>query len=209
MTTRPYTPIKGKIGVLIEAHFDETEYRRFNEVFPAHGYEIEYITYLWGQDKLTFKGNDFTEEVTVTRDIKDINLADYKAIILIGGYAMDRLRYQEHPLSGEPNKAPAVEFLRRAVKAMDDSQVKVGTICHALWLFCAAPETLAGRKVTCAHNIMSDVQNAGGILVFDGDKLVDIYVEGNLITGRHPGVVEEFMQVFLKELEKSEAKIAR
>ncbi len=29
--------VKGKIGVLIEAHFDETEFRRFNEFFPAHG----------------------------------------------------------------------------------------------------------------------------------------------------------------------------
>jgi protease I len=107
---------KGKIGVLIEVHFDETEFRRFNEVFPAHGYQVEYLSYLWGQDKLTFKGNDFTQEVNVTRDINDVDLADYKAIILIGGYAMDRLRYQEHPKPGQPNQAPAVQFLRKAVK---------------------------------------------------------------------------------------------
>jgi protease I len=199
---------KGKIGVLIEAHFDETEFRRFNEVFPAHGYQVEYLTYLWGQDKLTFKGNDFTQEVTVTRDINDVDLANYKAIILIGGYAMDRLRYQEHPQPGQPNQAPAVQFLRKAVKRMDDGQLKIGTICHSLWLFCAAPETLEGRKVTCAHNIMGDVQNANGTLVFDSDQLIDTYVDGNLITGRHPGVVEAFMQIFLAELEKSELTLA-
>lgn len=199
---------KGKIGVLIEAHFDETEFRRFNEVFPAHGYQVEYLTYLWGQDKLTFKGNDFTQEVTVTRDINDVDLANYKAIILIGGYAMDRLRYQEHPQPGQPNQAPAVQFLRKAVERMDDGQLKIGTICHSLWLFCAAPETLEGRKVTCAHNIMGDVQNANGTLVFDSDQLIDTYVDGNLITGRHPGVVEAFMQIFLEELEKSELTLA-
>jgi protease I len=199
---------KGKIGVLIEAHFDETEFRRFNEVFPAHGYQVEYLTYLWGQDKLTFKGNDFTQEVTVTRDINDVDLANYKAIILIGGYAMDRLRYQEHPQPGQPNQAPAVQFLRKAVERMDDGQLKIGTICHSLWLFCAAPETLEGRKVTCAHNIMGDVQNANGTLVFDSDQLIDTYVDGNLITGRHPGVVEAFMQIFLAELEKSELTLA-
>lgn len=199
---------KGKIGVLIEAHFDETEFRRFNEVFPAHGYQVEYLTYLWGQDKLTFKGNDFTQEVTVTKDINDVDLANYKAIILIGGYAMDRLRYQEHPKPGQPNQAPAVQFLRKAVKRMDDGQLKIGTICHSLWLFCAAPETLEGRKVTCAHNIMGDVQNANGTLVFDSDQLIDTYVDGNLITGRHPGVVEAFMQIFLAELEKSELTLA-
>jgi len=194
--------VKGKIGVLIEAHFDETEFRRFNEFFPAHGYEVEYITHLWGQDKLTFKGNDFTQEVTVTREVSDVKPADYKAIILIGGYAMDRLRYQEHPEPGRPNRAPAVEFLRRAVKAMNNSHLKIGTICHSLWLFCAAPETLTGRKVTCAHNIMGDVENAGGTLVFYDDQLIDTYVDGNLITGRHPGVVEVFMKTFLEEIEK-------
>jgi len=194
--------VKGKIGVLIEAHFDETEFRRFNEFFPAHGYEVEYITHLWGQDKLTFKGNDFTQEVTVTREVSDVKPADYKAIILIGGYAMDRLRYQEHPEPGRPNRAPAVEFLRRAVKAMNNSNLKIGTICHSLWLFCAAPETLTGRKVTCAHNIMGDVENAGGTLVFYEDQLIDTYVDGNLITGRHPGVVEVFMKTFLEEIEK-------
>ncbi|MFL5700445.1 MAG: DJ-1/PfpI family protein [Ktedonobacteraceae bacterium] len=198
--------VKGKIGVLIEAHFDETEFRRFNEFFPAHGYEVEYITHLWGQDKLTFKGNDFTQEVTVTREVSDVKPADYKAIILIGGYAMDRLRYQEHPEPGRPNRAPAVEFLRRAVKAMNNSHLKIGTICHSLWLFCAAPETLTGRKVTCAHNIMGDVENAGGTLVFYEDQLIDTYVDGNLITGRHPGVVEAFMKTLLEEIEKLAAQ---
>jgi len=197
------SPVKGKIGVLTEEHFDETEFRRFNEFFPAHGYEIEYITHLWGQDKLTFKGNDFTSEVTVSKEVADVNLADYTAIILIGGYAMDRLRYQEHPRQGQPNTAPAVEFLRQAVRAMDGGRLKIGTICHSLWLFCAAPETLAGRKVTCAHNIMGDVQNAGGTLVFDGDQLIDTWVDGSLITGKHPGVVEAFMPIFLAELQKS------
>ncbi len=37
------TANKGKIGVLVEEHFDETEYHRFNEFFPTHGYEVEHI----------------------------------------------------------------------------------------------------------------------------------------------------------------------
>src|SRR5688500_10850362 len=134
---------KGRIGVLIEEHFDETEYRRFNEMFPERGYEVEYLTRLWGNEALTFNGNDHTEQVT--------------GIILIGGYAMDRLRYQEKPAPGVPNKAPAVEFLRKAVRAMDDGKVKIGTICHSMWLFTADPDLLRGRRVTCAHNIVSDV----------------------------------------------------
>jgi len=195
-------PSKGKIGVLTEAHFDETEYRVFNEFFPAHGYEVEYLTYLWGQPTLTFKGNDMTEEVTVSTDVGAVDPGDYKGIILIGGYAMDRLRYEEHPKQGAPNEAPAVKFLRKTVKAMDEGKVKVGTICHAMWLFCASPELIEGRQVTCAHNIMCDVENAGGRVIFDGDQAVDTHVDGGLITGRHPGVVDEFVTLFVAELEK-------
>jgi protease I len=201
------TEIKGKIGVLIEEHFDETEYRRFNEFFPEHRYEVEYISNLWGHEQLTFKGNDHTEEVTVTVDIKNVNPPDYKGLMLIGGYAMDRLRYQVSPKAGQCNQSPAVEFLRQAVRAMDEGNLKIGTICHSLWLFCADPELLKGRKVTCAHNIICDVENAGGIVIYEGDRTAMNYVDGNLITSQHPGVVDEFMQIFLEELEKVRSEV--
>ena len=36
----------------------------------------------------------------------------------------------------------------------------------------------------------------------DGKKLTDVCVDRNLITGRHPGVVDEFMNAFLTELDR-------
>lgn len=200
--TTDASQVKGKIGVLIEAHFDEHEFRRFNELFPENGYDVEYISHLWNQEQLTFKGNDFTEEVTVKIEVNDVQPADYKGIILIGGYAMDRLRYQKHPKDSQPSQAPAVTFLRKAIKAMDTDGLKIGTICHSLWLFCAEPEFLKNRKVTCAHNIICDVQNAGGIIMLDGDETKATYIDGNLITSRDPGVLEEFLSVFLEEISK-------
>lgn len=193
---------KGKVAVLTEAHFDETEFRRFNEFFPANGYEVEYVSYLWDQPSLTFDGNDMTVKSEVSTCVTKVQPTDYEAILLIGGYAMDRLRYEEHPKKGQPNQSPAVEFLREAVKAMDAGSLKIGTICHSLWLFCADPQLIKGRKVTCAHNILYDVDNAGGEVVFDGDQTKDIVIDGNLITGKHPGVVDEFLQVLLTELSK-------
>jgi putative intracellular protease/amidase len=195
---------KGKIGVLIEDHFDETEFRKFNEFFPANGYKVEYISHLWNQEKLTFKGNDLTEEVTVTVEVNDVEPTDYEGIILIGAYAMDRLRYEAHPQEGQPNQSPAVIFLRKAVKAMDANRLKIGTICHSLWLFCAAPELLKNRKVTCAHNLIYDVQNAGGIVMFDGEGTKTLHIDSNLITGKHPDAVDEFMSVFLEAINKQE-----
>ncbi|MBE9044558.1 DJ-1/PfpI family protein [Pleurocapsales cyanobacterium LEGE 10410] len=195
---------KGKIGVLIEEHFDDTEFRRFNEFFPANGYEVEYISHLWNQEELTFKGNELTEEVTVKVEVNDVDPTDYQGIILIGAYATDRLRYEAHPQLGQPNQAPAIKFLRKAVKAMDANRLKIGTICHSLWLFCAAPELLKNRQVTCAHNLICDVQNAGGIVMFDGNGTKTMCIDGGLITGKHPDSVDEFMNIFLEEIQKQE-----
>ena len=193
-------PPRGKIGVLVEKHFDETEYFESNRFFPANGYQVEYISHLWNNPFLTFDGNDFLATCTANIEIDNINLDDYAGFILIGGYAMDRLRYEEHPQPGKPNQSPAVRFLHRAVEA----NKLIGTICHSLWLFTAVPELLKDRKVTCAHNIIYDVQNAGGIVMFeeeDPTKGTQItYRDGKLLTGKHPGYIKEFCQAFLEAL---------
>jgi putative intracellular protease/amidase len=196
------TASKGKIGVLVEEHFDQTEYRKFNEFFPKHGYEVEYISHLWGQPSLRFGSNPENDQVqdhvTVSVEVNHIKPGDYKAIMLIGAYAMDRLRYETNPKKGQPSQAPAVLFLN---KAMASPGVKVGTICHSLWLLCANKTLLEGRKVTCAHNIICDVENAGAEVIFDGDQTADVVVDGDLISGKHPGVIDMYLDMFLKELE--------
>jgi len=198
---------KGKIGVLIEEHFDQTEYRKFNEYFPQQGYEVEYISHLWGHSELKFGSNPDNDEVEeyviVTTEVNDIDPSDYKGIIAIGAYAMDRLRYQVSVEKGQKNQAPAVVFLR---KALQTSNLKIGTICHSLWLFCTDSDFLKGRKVTCAHNIICDVENAGGEVIYDQDMTAELVVDDNLISGKHPGVVDKFMEVFVAEIEKQEKK---
>ena len=201
------TESKGKIGVLIEEHFDQTEYRMFNQYFPQHGYEVEYISHLWGNKELRFGSNpdndEVEEHVIVTTEVNDIDPSDYKGIIAIGAYAMDRLRYQVSVKKGQKNQAPAVAFLRKAMKA---EGLKIGTICHSLWLFCADPDLIKDRKVTCAHNIICDVENAVGDVIYDGDMTADLVIDGNLITGKHPGVVDQFMKTFVEEIEKQEKR---
>lgn len=201
------TESKGKIGVLIEEHFDQTEYQMFNQYFPQHGYEVEYISHLWGNKELRFGSNPDNDEVEdhviVTTEVNDIDPSDYKGIIAIGAYAMDRLRYQVSVKKGQKNQAPAVAFLRKAMKTKD---LKIGTICHSLWLFCADPDLIKDRKVTCAHNIICDVENAGGEVIYDGDMTADLVIDGNLITGKHPGVVDQFMKTFVEEIEKQEKR---
>lgn len=201
--------IKGKIGVLIEEHFDATEFRRFNEQLPARGYEVDYASHLWGNTSLRFGSNpdngEVEEHVVVTTEVSTMDLAAYKGIIAIGAYAMDRLRYDPVARKGRKCQAPAVELLRRAAAT---EGLKLGAICHSLWLYCADPDLLRGRRVTCAHNILWDVLNAGGEVVYEGDATADIVIDGDLVTGRHPEVVDRFMDVFLGEIEAEDARRA-
>jgi putative intracellular protease/amidase len=181
------------IGVLIEEHFDAYEFTRFNQVLPAQGFQVEYLSHLWGQAALHFGSNPedglITQHVTVTAEVKDADVTDYRAVLLIGGYAMDRLRYQATIHKGQKNQAPAVNFLRRALA----ENVLIGTMCHALWLFCADPDLLRGRRVTCAHNIVADVENAGGAVVYGASGAADVVIDGNLISARHPDCADAFL----------------
>jgi len=195
---------KGKIGILIEDHYDPTELDRFNSFFPEKGYQVEYITHLWGTPSLHFWSNPdngkIVNEITVTTEVNDVSPTDYKGIILIGGYAMDRLRYEKAPQKGVPNKAPSIQFLR---KVFMTKGLKLGTICHSLWLLCADRKMVAGRRVTCAENIICDVENAGGEVVYAKEGgTVNLVIDGDLISAKHPGIVDQFMAEFLSEIEK-------
>jgi putative intracellular protease/amidase len=128
-----------------------------------------------------------------------VDVSDYKGFLLIGAYATDRLRYTVKPQKGEENDAPAVVLLR---KIMATPGIKLGTICHSLWLLCADPRLLAGRKVTCAHNIICDVENAGGDVQYGEDGTVGSVIDGDLITAKHPAFTEELIQLFVSEIEK-------
>jgi protease I len=83
-------PVKGRIGVLIEEHFDQTEFQKFNLFFPQNGYQVVYISHLWGQPSLHFQANPddgrIDSEVTVTTEVKDVDLADYRGILVIGAW---------------------------------------------------------------------------------------------------------------------------
>ncbi len=197
------TPIKGKIAVLMESQFEYHELVHFNSFFPEQGYQVEYVSYLWGQDALTFYAspNDEGEvkaKIVVARDFKDVEPEDYQAVILMGAFAMDRLRYQVSVSPKQVNNAPALQFLRKSVQV---EGLKIGAICHSLWLYCADKALLEGKKVTCAHNIICDVENAGGIVQFKDEDTVDCVVDGNLVTGRHTGVIDVFLNTLVKEIQ--------
>jgi protease I len=199
-------PTRGKIGILIEEHFDDAELHAFNHRFSERGYVVEYMSHLWGRRSLCFRGHDspHASQVEVHVEVAVADPSDYRGIVLIGAMAMDRLRYEVSPRQGEPCNAPAVVFLRRAAVVPG---LKIGAVCHALWLYTAAPALLAGKRVTCAHNILHDVINAGGVVMFKAaGGTEDTWVDGDLITARHPEVLESFIDLFIAQIEQQHAE---
>lgn len=202
LITAATSAYKGKIGVFIEEHFDMTEFRLFNKILPSLGYDVEYISNLWGNPSLEFGSNPdngiVEEKCKVELDVSRVVVSDYLGFLLIGAYATDRLRYTVKPEKGKDNDAPAVVLLR---KIMATKGVKVGTICHSLWLLCADRRLLEGRKVTCAHNIICDVENAGADIQYGEDGTVSSVIDGDLITAKHPAFTEELIKLFTNEID--------
>jgi protease I len=171
--------LKGKkVGVLIESDFYEKEIFYYEHRWPEEGAELHFLTRLWGQPALTFKGHEehYPFECRESfESIDDRQLAEYAAIIVPSGMVADRLRYTED-VTRIP---PATEFLRRAFA---NKNIIKGIICHGLWLAAPAPELVRGRKMTCHNNLIGDCRNYGAIYT---DQ--DVVVDGDLVSGRTGG----------------------
>jgi protease I len=168
--------LKGKkIGILIETDFFEHEIFYYHFRFPEEGADIHFLTRLWGQPSLTFKGHEYHVPFTCHdsfENMDDATLRSYSAIIVPSGIVADRLRYTE-----DVNKTPpAVDFLKRAFA---EKNVIKGIICHGMWLVAPAPELVRGRPVVAHNNLLGDVRNMGAIYTDE-----DVVVDGDLVTGR-------------------------
>jgi len=103
-------------------------------------------------------------QADVTFDDVDINQFD--ALLVPGGWAPDKLRRYEQVL----------DFVR----FMDQNKRVLGIICHAGWVLSSAG-ILANRTLTSTPGIKHDLMYAGATWV---DQAV--VVDGNLISGRRP-----------------------
>ena len=168
--------LKGKkVGVLIESDFYEKEIFYYEHRFPEEGIELHFLSRLWGQPYITFKGHEehYPFECHESfENMSDEELRSYSAIIVPSGIVSDRLRWTED-INTLP---PAVEFLKRAFA---EPNIIKGIICHGLWLTAPAPELVRGRNLVCHNNLLGDARNYGAHYV---DQ--DVVVDGDLVTGR-------------------------
>lgn len=135
------------------------------------------------KDSLTAMEGDWEHAQTFPVDVAldAADPADYDALVLPGGTLnADTLRIQDG----------ATDFLR----AFLDADKPVAAICHAPWLLAQA-DVARGRRMTSFESITTDLVNAGAQW-----EDAAVVVDGNLITSRNPGDLEEFGAAILKAL---------
>lgn len=188
-----------KVGVLIESDFYEEEIFYYKHRFPEEGIEPHFLTNLWGQSYLTFKGHEHHYPLEVHEsfmEMSDEELRSYAAIIVPSGMVSDRLRWTDD-VSVLP---PAVQFLKRAFA---EEQVIKGIICHGMWLVASIPEVVKGRKVVAHNNLYGDVVNMGAVYTNQ-----DVVVDGDLVTGRTGGHCHLFARKIIDLMYAKEGRTA-
>jgi protease I len=167
-----------KVGVLVESDYYEPEIWYYQRRFPEEGAEVHFLTRLWGQDSITFKGHEWQVPFECNESFESLDddeLRSFDAVIVPSGMVADRLRYTED-IEKLP---PATEFLKRAFA---EPGILKGIICHGMWLAAPAPELVRGRRVVAHNNLLGDVRNMGATYVDE-----DVVVDGDLVTGRTGG----------------------
>ena len=166
-----------KIAVLVENGFEDVEllypYYRFQEA----GYQVEVVGPEAGVVYSGKKGGS----ITSTLSPKDVDLDEYAAVIVPGGWAPDRMR----------TKPGIVQLIRDA----DSKGLVIAAICHAAQLLVEA-DILRGRKLTCVRSVSTDVKNAGGEYLNQ-----EVVVDGNLVTSRTPPDMPAWCRETLRVLE--------
>lgn len=128
------------------------------------------MTYLWGEKERIIVSDvtnpdDQAEQITVTKEIADVNPNDYAIVLTAANYVVCRLR--EIPPMGSLADASLVRSpvaVRFMAYAMMNPQIVKGALCHALWILTPVPELLNGRKIICHTVVLADVLNAGAVM---------------------------------------------
>jgi protease I len=178
-----------KIGIFLENRFIEKEIIYYQHRFPEAGVQVDFLTRLWGQPRLIFKGLEFGMEFSVDKSFEELDdrqMSEYAAFIVPAGYVADMLRYSE--TAG--GVAPAVDFMRRAMLNKD---IVKGIICHSVWIFDPIPDSIKGRRITCHNNVVGSARNAGAIFADE-----DYCRDDDLLSARTGGHFAGFAERIIK-----------
>lgn len=167
-----------KVLTIVSADYDDLEL-----IYPIlrlreAGAHVDIAAELKDQD---YKGKF---GLTVTSDLafSEVDITQYDAILVPGGWAPDYLR--------------RLDVVLDFIKYMDEHNKVIGIICHAGWVLSSAG-ILEGRSVTSTPGIKHDLMYAGALWT-DIPALRD----GNIISGRRPPDLPAYLPLIIEALKE-------
>jgi protease I len=167
-----------KIAVIIDKDYEDSELTVPVEALRENGHEVVLLGIEKGKKLAGKKGE---AKVTTDGAVKDADAREFDALLIPGGFSPDHLRIHED----------AVRF----VKEFDHAGKPIAAVCHGPQLLIEAG-VVRGRRMTSWPSVRTDLLNAGAR--WEDASVVE---DGNLITSRKPGDLEDFSGALLKRLE--------
>lgn len=116
----------------------------------------------------------------------EVEISDYDALLIPGGWAPDYLRRLDAVL----------DF----VKYMDEHDRVIGIICHAGWVLSSA-DILKGRTVTSTPGIKHDLMHAGADWVNES-----AIADGNIVSGKRPPNLPDYLPLVIEAIKERQEK---
>lgn len=167
-----------RIAVIIDELFEDSEYTEPVKAFKEDGHEIIHVGLETGK---TVKGKKKDTPVVIDRDLDSVDVNDFDALLIPGGFSPDKLRAHDN----------AVRFTRDFV----NSNKPIFSICHGPQLLITA-DVIRGRKISGWTSIIQDLKNAGAEFI-DAEVVED----GNIVSSRNPDDFPAFIRTSLAKLQ--------
>ncbi|UCE95536.1 MAG: type 1 glutamine amidotransferase [Candidatus Bathyarchaeota archaeon] len=171
-----------KVLIMIDDGFEDSEFLYPYYRFQEEGYEVDVVG---SKAKAVYRGK---HGVPFKADLspKEVNITEYKAVIIPGGKAPDRMRLDRG----------LVDIIKLAHK----KNFVIAAICHGPQMLIEA-DILHGKKATCWYSVATDLKNAGANFVD-----ISVAIDGNIVTSRHPADLPQFCKEAIKLLKKRTSK---
>lgn len=172
-----------KLAIIATDGFEQSELQQPKRELESRGATTHVIS-IDGKNSIRgWEQDNWGQSVSVDKQIEDVKIEDYDAIILPGG--------QINPDILRTNKK-VVDFIQ---SASNQSNIKViAAICHGPWLLVEA-DLVRGKRVTSYPSISTDLKNAGAN--WQDETVV---IDGKLITSRNPDDIPNFIDAISQKL---------
>jgi len=170
--------LQGKrIAILAEEDFEDSELMEPLRAMKDAGARV---TIVGSGSHDTYHGKRGTAKIKADTTADKVNIEDFDAIIIPGGYAPDKMRLHQ----------PMIDLVKRAF----DSGKIVAAVCHGPQLLISA-DVVRGRRVTSWPSVAVDLKNAGANWVDE-----PVVKDGKLITARKPSDLPRFSKAIIDAL---------